>query len=94
MEYASELMPTQPNPPPKKAGRPQENYYPFLRKLYHDVDEKRISSLAVYRCEWKKKTISEIIEERMRHERCIKHIDYIIYEKKIEELKSLKPPTL
>jgi len=91
-------MEQQPKPPSdnkkKGAGRPVENYYPFLRKLYPDVDEKRISSLGVYRCEWKKKTISEIMKERMSHEKCIKHIDYILYEKKMEELKLLKPPTI
>jgi len=98
MSYAIENQPNQPITPRKGKGRPMLHYSKFLKSLYKEADSKRLSSLNVYRCEWKKKTMEELNFEIERHKKEIKHLEYIAYEKRIIDAKALleksKPPEI
>lgn len=96
MSYAMEQEPPNiPNDESKRGrGRPKLQYSMFLKSLYKDADQKRLASLNVYRCEWKKKEMEDIQREIDRHKKEIKHLEYIVYEKKMVEYAKMKPPTV
>ena len=78
----------------KGAGRPVEKYSIFLKTLYKNVDKKQISSLNVFRHENSKKSVDEIQDYIESFKKKIKHLEYILYERKKEEYEKLQPPTI
>lgn len=96
MSYAMEE--TQPQPPSdnkkKGAGRPVEKYSIFLKTLYKNVDKKQISSLNVFRHENAKKSIDKIQDYIESFKKKIKHLEYILYERKKAEYATMQPPTI
>lgn len=95
MSYAMEQQPQPPSDNKKRgAGRPVEKYSIFLKTLYKNVDKKQISSLNVFRHENSKKSVDEIQDYIESFKKKIKHLEYILYERKKEEYAKLQPPTI
>ncbi len=92
MSYAMEEPPS--DDKPKGAGRPVEKYTLFLKSLYKGADKKQISSLNVFRCENAKKSIDDINDYIDCFKKKIKHLEYILYEKKMSEYATMQPPTI
>ena len=93
MSYAMEQEP-QPNKDKKMRGRPIENYSVFLKNLYKGADKRQISSLNVFRHENSKKSVDEVKDYIESFKKKIKHLEYILYERKKEEYAKLQPPTI
>ena len=94
MSYEMEQQ-SQPNKDKKKMrGRPIENYSVFLKNLYKGADKRQISSLNVFRHENSKKSVDEVKDYIESFKKKIKHLEYILYERKKEEYAKLQPPTI
>lgn len=78
----------------KGGGRPVENYTLFLKTLYNNADKKQINSLNVFRCENGKKTVDELKEYIDYFKKKLKHLEYILYERKKAEYATIQPPTI
>ena len=78
----------------KGGGRPFEPYTLFLKKLYNNADKKQINSLNVFRCENGKKSVDELKDYIETFKKKLKHLEYILYERKKYEYKTLEPPTI
>lgn len=93
MSYAMEQQPPSDNKK-KPVGRPVKNYSIFLKTLYKNADKKQISSLNVFRHENSKKSIDEIQNYMESFKKKIKHLEYILYERKKAEYAMMQPPTI